>query len=94
MTCVPEHDGKQEGKGGDRVHRGVDFPVGIGTVGIYQVLQIIKREKNILEKGFGLSLIFFFCWRIKTILATHIDLKMSLKNPDILFFWIFFFILQ
>ena len=65
MTCVPEHDGKQEGKGGDRVHRGVDFPVGIGTVGIYQVLQIIKREKNILEKVFGLSLIFFFVGELK-----------------------------
>ena len=38
MTRVSEHDGEQEGEGGDGEDRGVDLPVGVYSVGVHQVL--------------------------------------------------------
>ena len=44
MPGVAEHHGKQEGKGGDGVHGRVHLPVGVGAVGVDQVL--IKKTKS------------------------------------------------
>ena len=38
MTRVTEHNGEQEGEGGDGEDRGVDLSVGVHTVGVHQVL--------------------------------------------------------
>ena len=38
MPRVPEHDGKQEGEGGDGEDCGVDLPIGVHSVGVHQVL--------------------------------------------------------
>ena len=38
MTRVPEHDGEQEGEGGDGEDGGVHLPVAVHAVGVHQAL--------------------------------------------------------
>ena len=38
VTRVPEHDGEQEGEGGDGEDGGVHLPVAVHAVGVHQAL--------------------------------------------------------
>ena len=44
MTRVPEHDGEQEGEGGDGEDCGVHLPVAVHAVGVHQALYSTARD--------------------------------------------------